>query len=110
MNGGDNGMPGTGAFRYGQSFFGGTHFPDTDNIRMLSEDTFQKQVLVDVQRRIFVRSCQKVDDTVDGTSVFIPLNQVKFPASLLNGNESAVSAMVFPSALPEAPVPERPPL
>ena len=39
MDGGNYRVTGSGAFCDGQSFFGGTHFPNPDHVRMLTKNT-----------------------------------------------------------------------
>ena len=90
MDSGDYGVAGPGAFRYGQRFLGGTHLTDADHIRVLAQDALKQKILVDVKGRVFVGPGQQVDYAVYCMALCVPLDEVKFPAALLDGDEAAV--------------------
>ena len=90
MDGGTDGMAGAGAFGRRQAFRGGPHLADADDIGVFTQHPLQKEVLIDVQRRIFAGPGQQVDDGVQDISVFIPLDQIKLAAAFLNGDKALV--------------------
>ena len=83
-------MAGTGAFCSGQAFCCRPHLTDADHIRVLTKDPLQQEVLVDVQGRIFAGPGEQMDYGIQNVSIFVPLNQIKFAAALLNRDEASV--------------------
>ena len=57
---------------------------------MFSENTFQKNILVDIKRRILMGSGQQVNNRIQDFTIRISFYQVKFTAALFNGNQAAV--------------------
>ena len=87
---GADSMAGTGAFCSGQAFCRRPHLTDADHIRVLTKDPLQQEVLVDVQGRIFAGPGEQMDYGIQNVSIFVPLNQIKFAAALLNRDEASV--------------------
>ena len=90
MDGSQASMSGTACFCNGHTFCCRTDLTDADHVGMLTEDSLQKEILVDIKLRVFIGPGEQMADTVEDVAIFIPFHEIELTAAVFDGDEAAI--------------------